>query len=154
MVSLTIAIYTIMLGVMPLIWGPLADYIGRKKTVSLSMIMYPNSILQITYTSSYMASCIACIFSPNIASFIVFRTVQAIGISNVFIVGSGVISDTFPPQERGYAMGVFGIPPIVGPIVGPVVGGAIASAFSWRATFVFLVIVSFILWVMLLIILP
>jgi MFS family permease len=101
-----------------------------------------------------MLSSIACIFAPDIGSLIAFRTMEAVGVSSLFIVGAGVIADTFPPAERGYAMGIFGIPPLVGPIIGPVVGGAIATAFSWRATFVFLAIVSFLLWILLILLVP
>ena len=70
-VSLTIAIYTIVLGLMPLIWGPSADYFGRRRPALVSMVIY-------------IISTIICIFVPNIALLIVFRTTQAIGTKNIF----------------------------------------------------------------------
>lgn len=85
-----------------------------------------------------------CIFSPNIASLIVFRATEAVGIASAIVVGAGVIADIYPPVERGPAFGIFGIPPLVGPIVGPIIGGAIATAFGWRGTFVLLAILGLI----------
>jgi DHA1 family bicyclomycin/chloramphenicol resistance-like MFS transporter len=73
---------------MPLLWGPCADYFGRRKTALVSMVLY-------------IISTIICIFVPNIALLIVFRTTEAIGVSSLFIVGSGVIADTWKPHERG-----------------------------------------------------
>jgi len=131
-VSATVSAYTAMVGIMPLFWGPLADFIGRKKTLLISLLLY------IVFT-------ILCYFSPNIISLIIFRCVEAVGVSSTIVVGSGVISDIYPPVERGPAFGIFGIPPLVGPIVGPIVGGAIASGFSWRGVFILLAVLAFIL---------
>jgi len=68
---------------------------------------------------------------------------EAFGISSLFIVGNGIITDIYPPSERGYAMGIFGIPPLVGPIIGPIIGGAVAGSLGWRSTFIVLTILGF-----------
>src|SRR5690242_177384 len=82
---------------------------------------------------------------------LIMRALQAVGVSASIVVGAGidkecsehdiintcvgVISDIFPPKDRGPAFGIFGIPPLFGPIVGPVIGGVIANTWGWRSTF-------------------
>ena len=46
-----------------------------------------------------------------------------------------VIMDVFPPQERGRAMGAYGLGIVLSPAVGPVVGGLLVDHFGWRAVF-------------------
>lgn len=46
-----------------------------------------------------------------------------------------VIMDVFPPQERGRAMGAYGLGIVLSPAIGPVVGGLLVDAFGWRAVF-------------------
>jgi len=141
LVSATISAYTAVVGIMPLFWGPLADFIGRKKTLILSLIVY-------------LIFSILCIFSPDINSLIAFRAIEAAGVASLIVVGSGVISDIYPPADRGPAFGIFGIPPLIGPIVGPIVGGAIATGFSWRGVFVLLAIMAGILIVLTIVFVP
>ena len=65
--SLTVALYTIAIGVFPLVWGPLVDFYGRKKTLTISLIIFA-------------ASCVGCLLAPNITVLIVFRVIQGIGM--------------------------------------------------------------------------
>lgn len=46
-----------------------------------------------------------------------------------------VIIDVFPPEERGRAMGAYGLGIVLSPAVGPVVGGLLVDHFGWRAVF-------------------
>lgn len=46
-----------------------------------------------------------------------------------------VIMDVFPPQERGRAMGAYGLGIVLAPAVGPVAGGLLVDHFGWRAVF-------------------
>ena len=140
-VSLTVALYTIAIGILPLLWGPLADFIGRKKTAIISLIIFE-------------ASCVGCLLAPEINSLIVFRIIQGIGnhafpfkshttgIAAVLIVATSTITDTWTPDKRGLALGLCAVPLLVGPVIGPVIGGIIANAWSWRATFVVLLIIG------------
>lgn len=141
LVSATISAYTAMVGVMPLFWGPLADFIGRKKTLLISLV-------------SYIIFTILCIFSPNIGALIAFRAIEAGGVAALIVVGSGVIADIYPPAERGPAFGIFGIPPLIGPIVGPILGGAIAAGYNWRGVFIFLAGLAFILFILTVVFVP
>jgi DHA2 family multidrug resistance protein len=68
-------------------------------------------------------------------SLIVFRIVQAIGGGAMMPTGLTLISETFPPHERGTAMGIWSIGLMVGPAVGPFLGGYLVDEVSWRAIF-------------------
>ncbi|MGD0919762.1 MAG: DHA2 family efflux MFS transporter permease subunit [Thermodesulfobacteriota bacterium] len=68
-------------------------------------------------------------------SLIAFRIIQAIGGGAMMPTGLTLISETFPPHERGTAMGVWSIGLMVGPAVGPFLGGYLVDEVSWRAIF-------------------
>jgi MFS family permease len=50
-------------------------------------------------------------------------------------VGSGVISDCYRPEERGFAVSVYNIVPLLGPSLGPIAGAFITQYISWRWIF-------------------
>jgi DHA2 family multidrug resistance protein len=68
-------------------------------------------------------------------SLIAFRVIQAIGGGAMMPTGLTLVSETFPPSERGTAMGVWSIGMMVGPAVGPFLGGYLVDEVSWRAIF-------------------
>lgn len=53
-------------------------------------------------------------------------------------VTQGIVADCWRPMERGWAMGVYMTPLLVGPILAPIIGGALSAAMDWRATFILL----------------
>ena len=91
---ITISAYLGVLGVMPLVWGPVSDVYGRRRTILLSTIVF-------------CATSIACGFAWNIGSLIAMRVLQAFGSSACLTVGAGAIADTHPPAKRGVAMGIY-----------------------------------------------
>ncbi len=68
-------------------------------------------------------------------SLIIFRILQAIGGGAMMPTGLTLVSETFPPQERGTAMGVWSIGMMVGPAVGPFLGGYLVDEVNWRSVF-------------------
>jgi DHA2 family multidrug resistance protein len=68
-------------------------------------------------------------------SLIVFRIIQAIGGGAMMPTGLTLVSETFPPHERGTAMGIWSVGLMVGPAVGPFLGGYLVDEVSWRAIF-------------------
>eukprot|EP01114_Cavostelium_apophysatum_P002034 TRINITY_DN11778_c0_g1_i1.p1 TRINITY_DN11778_c0_g1~~TRINITY_DN11778_c0_g1_i1.p1 ORF type:complete len:486 (+),score=102.86 TRINITY_DN11778_c0_g1_i1:413-1870(+) len=123
--SFTFSIFTIFMGISPLFWGPVADYLGRKATLCTSLCIY-------------LGSTIGLVFPKTIWLFLLLRVVQAIGCSSFIVVGISIIADIFPPNQRGRALGYFGVPVLFGPVLGPVIGGALAYQWGWRAIFMFL----------------
>jgi DHA2 family multidrug resistance protein len=68
-------------------------------------------------------------------SLIAFRVIQAIGGGAMMPTGLTLVSEAFPPYERGTAMGIWSIGMMVGPAVGPFLGGYLVDEVSWRAIF-------------------
>lgn len=112
---LTIA--TLTLGV-----GRLGDIVGKKRI----------------YTTGFSVFTIAsalCGLAPDVGWLIGFRVIQAVGAVMVLSLGAAILVESFPPSERGKALGFIGTAVSIGIITGPVVGGLLISAFSWRAIF-------------------
>ncbi len=65
----------------------------------------------------------------------VFRIVQALGGGVIFPAAMLVISECFPPRERGAAFGTFGIVIVFAPTLGPTLGGYLVDTLSWRFIF-------------------
>jgi len=63
------------------------------------------------------------------------------------VIGSGIISDIYPPEVRGDALGLFTMAPAVGPLFGPIIGGSISQFLGWKWTFWLLAIASFLLFI-------
>jgi DHA2 family multidrug resistance protein len=68
-------------------------------------------------------------------SIIAFRVLQAVGGGAMMPTGLTLISEVFPPQERGMAMGIWSVGAMVAPAVGPFLGGYLVDEVSWRAIF-------------------
>ncbi len=77
LVNLTVSLFTFVLAIMQLIYGPLIDTKGRKSVLIPSLII------------STIGS-IGCAFSPNIYLFLFFRAVQAIGIAAIPVVAATI----------------------------------------------------------------
>jgi DHA2 family multidrug resistance protein len=68
-------------------------------------------------------------------SLIAFRIIQAFGGGALLPIGLTLVSETFPPHERGLAMGIWSIGAMVAPAIGPFLGGYLVDEVSWRAIF-------------------
>lgn len=65
-----------------------------------------------------------------------FRFLTALGASAPMSIGGAVITDIFPPEQRGSAMTVFALAPQLGPVLGPMMGGWVTQEIEkWRWIF-------------------
>jgi MFS family permease len=113
--------------------GKLSDIYGRKKMVLIIFIIY---IIGIS----------AGALSSNISFLVIARVIQGIGIS-MFPIAFGIIRDQLPKEKLAIGVGVFSSMFAAGSVVGLAVGGSIINNFGWHATFLSIVPVSIILWV-------
>ncbi|KAF8956891.1 vacuolar DHA amino acid exporter [Flammula alnicola] len=127
--SLSISIFILTQGLMPLIWSAISEVKGRKLVYVLSLILF-------SLGSVIVAR------SQHIGEVIGFRCLQAAGSSAVIAIGAASLVDIFEPAERGAKMGVYYIAPLLGPAIGPTFGGILTSTWNWRAIFWFLAIIS------------
>src|SRR5437762_208584 len=102
--------------------GWLASMFGRKRLLMLSVVGFT--------TASFL-----CGLAPTLSSLIFFRVVQGATGGALHPLSQAVLLEAFPPQDRGKAMGFWGLGIVVAPILGPVLGGWLTDSYSWRWVF-------------------
>ncbi|KAK0560938.1 hypothetical protein OC861_006052 [Tilletia horrida] len=121
--ELMLSTFILAYAVGPLVLSGLSEMYGR-----LPVLQSMNLVL-IVFT---MASGL----SQTSAQMTIFRFFAGLGGSAPLTIGSGVISDLYQPEQRGKAMAVYSLAPLLGPCVGPIAAGWIVqSGTSWRWIF-------------------
>jgi len=76
-----------------------------------------------------------CTLSWNLDALIVARIIQAFGAGMMQPSGMAMLTEVFPPHQRGRAIGIWGIGAMVAPTIGPTAGAYITEYFNWRTIF-------------------
>ncbi|KAI0478049.1 major facilitator superfamily domain-containing protein [Xylaria cf. heliscus] len=127
--AFTVSIYVLGFAVGPLFLAPLSELYGR-------LVIYH------IYNALYTGFTIGCAFSTNVAMFLVFRILCGIAASGPISIGGGTIADMMAQEERGKAIALFGVGPLIGPVIGPIIGGFVTENIGWRWTFRIILILS------------
>ncbi|KAK1756604.1 fluconazole resistance protein 1 [Echria macrotheca] len=127
--AMTVSIYLLGYVVGPLFLAPLSEIYGRRVILSATNVFF--CLWQI-----------GCALAPSISSLIVFRFFSGIGGSGCLTLGAGIIADVFQTDERGFAMGIYTVGPLIGPTAGPLIGGFLSQTIGWRWDFWIVFIVS------------
>ncbi|KAF2969996.1 hypothetical protein GQX73_g3493 [Xylaria multiplex] len=127
--TFTVNIYLLAFAIGPLLLAPLSEVYGR-------LIIY--HICNILYT----AFTIGCTFSTNVSMFLVFRVLCGLFASGPLSIGGATIADITTQEERGKAVALWGIGPLLGPVAGPIIGGFVTQSIGWRWTFRIILILS------------
>ena len=114
--------YMIAMAIMMPSVGWLSARIGNKSLFMLSLIIFT------------VASCLSGA-AWNVDALIIFRIFQGVGAGALMPIAMVIIFEAFPPEERGLAMGVYGIGATFGPAIGPTLGGYLTDQFSWHLIF-------------------
>ena len=114
--------YLLTMTTLMLSMGRLGDMIGKKPLYAAGFVIFTlGSVL--------------CGLSPSVYALIGFRVLQAVGAAMMMALGTAIVTEAFPPAERGRALGIIGTMVSVGIMIGPVLGGLLIGAFSWRWIF-------------------
>jgi EmrB/QacA subfamily drug resistance transporter len=76
-----------------------------------------------------------CGIAWSLPILIVFRVLQGLGGAALFPLSITLLFREFPPQERGTAMGFFGVPALLAPALGPTLGGYLVTFVGWQSIF-------------------
>src|SRR5256886_7263299 len=76
-----------------------------------------------------------CGLAWSLPVLILFRVLQGAGGAALFPMSITLLFREFPPQERGVAMGFFGVPALLAPAIGPTLGGYLVTFVGWQAIF-------------------
>lgn len=91
--------------------------------------------LYIASLAVFTVGSVLCGVAPNLSTLVVARVIQALGGGAITPTGMAMIAEVFPPEERGRALGLWGVGVIVGPALGPTLGGYLTEYFGWRSIF-------------------
>ncbi|GAM39746.1 membrane transporter [Talaromyces pinophilus] len=120
--EMTLSIFVLAYSIGPLFLGPLSEIYGRAIVLQLANLFF-------------LVFNIACGVAQTKAQMIVFRFLSGLGGSAPLSIGGGVMSDCFRAEERGRAVSIYSLAPLLGPAVGPIAGGFIAQNTTWRWCF-------------------
>ena len=98
--------------------GFLGDLFGRKRYFVGSIILFT-------------ASSFFCGASGSLTELILWRIVQGVGGGALMTVSQAVLFESFPTEEAGMAMALFGLGVMVGPTIGPTLGGWLTDNYGW-----------------------
>ncbi len=76
-----------------------------------------------------------CGMAWNLPSLITARVIQALGGGAIGPTSMAMITEVFPREERGQALGFWGLGIIMGPAIGPTLGGYLTNTLGWRSIF-------------------
>lgn len=120
--------YMLVTAVLVVTLGRLGDMYGRVKMYNLGFIIFTLGALGASLTWSQG--------SAGALEIIIFRMVQAVGGAMLMANSAAILTDAFPENQRGMALGVNQIAAMAGAFIGILVGGFLAQ-FSWRWVFLF-----------------
>lgn len=103
-------------------FGRLADIFGRVKLYNFGFALFT-------------AGSALCGFSQSGLQLIIFRIIQALGGAFLFSNSAAIITDAFPENERGKALGINQVAFVVGGVLGLVLGGFLTTGLGWRSIF-------------------
>lgn len=122
LVEWVVLAYMLTIATLMLTVGRLSDMIGKKK-------LYLAGVIIFTVGSGL------CGMAPSVYWLIGFRVLQAVGAVMMMAIGMAIVTENFPPQERGKALGIMGTMVSIGIITGPTLGGLILQSLSWNWLF-------------------
>jgi len=85
--------------------------------------------------AGFLLGSIFCGMSWNTNSLIFFRIIQGLCGGLLGPLAMTLLFLNVPPEDRGTAMGIFGIPMMLGPAIGPTLGGYLVTYWDWRWCF-------------------
>ena len=117
-----VSAYTLVFASIQITAGGLGDRFGRKRWFMTGMALF-------------IGTSILAAMSQNIEMLIVARALQGLGAAFIMPLSLSLISDAFPPEERGKAIGLWSAISVSSIALGPIVGGALVEYATWHWVF-------------------
>jgi len=105
-----------------LVWGRLSDIYGRKRLFAAGLL-------------TFTVGSLLCGLSGSLSALVASRVLQGLGAAMAMALVQGIVTSTFPPEERGKALGFIGSVVAIGSLVGPSLGGLLVAMAGWRSIF-------------------
>lgn len=120
--ALTLSIFILAYAVGPLFLGPMSELYGRVPVLQLSNLVF-------------LFFNLGCGLAQTKGQMMGFRFMAGLGGSAPLAIGGGVLGDLFTAEQRGRAMSIYSLAPLLGPAIGPIAGGFVTQRTSWRWVF-------------------
>src|SRR2546428_1554348 len=114
--------YILMTAVLLLLFGRLADMYGKVRLYNLGFLIF-------TIGSGL------CSLATTGTLLVFFRLVQGVAAALIWANNAAILTDAFPPNERGRAIGVNLVAGISGSVIGLILGGILTVALGWQSIF-------------------
>jgi EmrB/QacA subfamily drug resistance transporter len=114
--------YMLVLAALLLIGGSLGDMYERRKIYAIGVAIFA-------------AASACCGLAPNVTALIWARSIQGLGAALLIPGSLSLITETFPPERRGRAIGTWSGASAMTTAIGPVIGGWLVQHFTWRWVF-------------------
>ncbi|MFD2177429.1 MFS transporter [Veronia pacifica] len=134
MAQLSVSYFFIAVAVSLLLCGGLCERFGRHPVAKVSAAIF------------VIGSAI-CLFAGSIEVLIAGRIVQGLGVGGLFLLCRTVLQDSFSKQEMLSVLAWYGVLFMVIPGLAPVIGSYIDAIFGWRGNFVFMFLLSLMIFV-------
>jgi DHA2 family multidrug resistance protein len=121
-ISWVLTSYIVAAAVMTAPVGWLSDRFGRKK-------------LFLFCVGGFTVASLLCALAQNIEQIVAFRLMQGMCGAALVPLSQSVMLDAYPLEQRGQAMGIWGVGVMLGPIMGPTLGGWLTENYSWHWVF-------------------
>jgi DHA2 family multidrug resistance protein len=102
--------------------GWLANYLGRKRLLMMSV-------------GGFTVASILCGLAPSLPALVLFRVLQGAAGGSLQPTTRAILLESFPREERGHAMAIWGVGIVIAPILAPMLGGWLTTDYSWRWIF-------------------
>jgi DHA1 family bicyclomycin/chloramphenicol resistance-like MFS transporter len=140
-ISLSITSYFIGVAIGQMIYGPLLDRYGRKKPLYVGLTIF-------------LVTCIGCTQVESTESLVILRFVQALGGCVAWVSALAMVRDFFPVEQSARIFSLLILVIGLSPLLAPTLGGFIATALGWRAVFIGLALIVFLILIVTIFFLP
>ena len=134
LVQLSVSLYLACTAIVQLIAGPLSDYFGRRNVVLIALLIL-------------ILASIGCYFATSIEVFLFFRILQA-SIATLMVISRAIVRDMAEPEKAASMLGYVTMGMSISPMISPSIGGFFEAYYNWQATFLFVTIISFALFIL------
>jgi MFS family permease len=118
--------YSVIVATLLVSFGRLSDIFGRVRLYNLGFAVFTAASILLFLTPGKG--------NTGALEVVIFRMIQAVGGGFLFANSAAILTDAFPPSERGMALGLNQIAFISGSLIGLILGGFLAST-NWRLVF-------------------
>ncbi|KFA53342.1 hypothetical protein S40293_06651 [Stachybotrys chartarum IBT 40293] len=120
--TFVVSVYVLGFAAGPLVAAPMSEVYGRAICYNIANVLF-------------LLFAVGTALSTNMGMLIGFRFLMGFAGATPITNGSGTVSDIFPIEQRGKALAVWAMGPLLGPCFGPVAGGYIVQSIGWRWVF-------------------